>query len=150
MSELLGADTEVLDRDAESLSADSRRVQDLRTLAHRAVTELQASWNGVDLAHLTRLWEEQASPLLAAASQSLDTCAARLRAQSAAQSLASRSDAGTRPVGPLPLRPAAAPPDHGSPAGNAAWWRSHRRIFARCSTPLLTRSPTASSPRHGR
>jgi uncharacterized protein YukE len=124
VSELLGANTDVLEHVAGSLSTDSRRVQDLRALAQRVVTELQLSWNGHDLARLTRQWQEQASPLLAAASESLDTCAAQLRAQSAAQDVASSAEGGTRPVGVLPLRPAAAPPDRGSPAENAAWWRS--------------------------
>ena len=124
MSELLGARTDVLDRNAESLSSDARRVQDIRTLAHRAVAELQAGWNGSDLMHLTQQWEQQASPLLAGASASLDTCAAQLRAQSAAQRVASSNDGGSSPTTPMPLTPPAAPPARGSPADNATWWTS--------------------------
>jgi len=124
VSELLGARTDVLDRNAESLSSDARRVQDIRTLAHRAVAELQAGWNGSDLMHLTQQWEQQASPLLAGASASLDTCAAQLRAQSAAQRVASSNDGGSSPTTPMPLTPPAAPPARGSPADNATWWRS--------------------------
>ena len=124
MSELLGARTDVLDRDAESLSADARRVQDIRTLAHRAVAELQAAWNGSDLMHLTQQWQRQASPLLAGASASLDTCAAQLRAQATAQRVASSNGAGSSSTTPMPMTPPAPPPARGSPADNATWWRS--------------------------
>lgn len=129
MSELLGADTDVLDRDAESLSLDARRVQEIRTLAQRAVAELQISWNGSDLLQLTQQWVQQTSPLLAAASASLDGCASRLRAQSAAQRMASSSETGggwlsASGVVPMPLRPPGPPPGQGSPATNATWWTS--------------------------
>ena len=120
MSELLGANTDVLDRDAESLSADARRVQDIRTLAHRAVGELQAGWNGSELMRLTQQWEQRASPLLAGASASLDICAAQLRAQSAAQRLTSSNGGGTSPTTPMPMTSPAPPPTRGSPADNAA------------------------------
>ena len=53
MSELLGADTDLLDLSAESLSTDARRVQDIRCLTQRAVAELQANWNGFDLMRLS-------------------------------------------------------------------------------------------------
>jgi Alpha/beta hydrolase len=143
LSELLGADTDVMDRLAESLSTDTRRVQDIRTLARRAVAELQASWGGPDLLQLTQQWEQQASPQLAGALASLDTCAARLRAQSTAQKGASSGDGagsgrfagGLAAVGALgslipglgcdsPMSPAGRPPNNGSPGGSAAWWRS--------------------------
>jgi hypothetical protein len=129
VSELLGANTDLLDRKAESLSTDAHRVRDIRTLVQRAVGELQASWNGSDLMHLTQLWEQQTSPLLAGASTSLDTCAAQLRAQSAAQRAASSSDgdgAGLLPPGvaPMLIGPPASPPTRGSPAANATWWRA--------------------------
>jgi glycine cleavage system regulatory protein len=124
VSELLGANTDVLERNAQQLSTDSRRVQDIRTLAQRAVAELQASWNGSDLLHLTQEWEQQASPLLVGASASLDTCAAQLRAQSAAQRVASGADGGSGPARPTPVTPPSAPPTQGSPAGNATWWKS--------------------------
>ena len=124
MSELLGANTEFLERVAGSLNTHARRVQDIRALAHRVVTELQVSWNGSDVDQLTQEWEERASPLLAVASDSLSSCATQLRAQSSAQQLASRAAGGTDPVGPRPIQPAAAPPARGSPADNAAWWSS--------------------------
>lgn len=131
---MLGAKTDVLDQVAASLSADARRMQDIRTLAQRAVFELQTVWNGNDLVQLTRLWEQQASPQLAAASGVLDSCATQLRAQSAAQRDASRSEVtgSGRPASPGPLfveTPPAldltvAPPARGLPGDNAAWWRS--------------------------
>src|SRR5450759_643011 len=98
MNELLGANTDVLDRNAETLSTDARRVQDIRTLAQRAVVELQASWTGSDTMRLSKQWGQQASPLLAGASASLDTCAAQLRAQSAAHRVASSSSSPTTPI----------------------------------------------------
>ena len=124
MSELLGADTDLLDRNAESLSTDARRVQDIRCLTQRAVTELQANWNGFDLVRLSEQWEQQASPLLAGASVSLDSCAAQLRAQSAAQRATSSNDSGNIPITPMLMTPPASPPERGSPADNATWWRS--------------------------
>lgn len=128
MSELLGANVGVLDQVAESLSTDARRMQDIRTLAQRAMFELQAGWNGPDLLHLTHQWEWQASPQLAAASALLDSCAARLRAQSAAQREASGRDGGgsapfpvvTPALARIPVPPAL----HGSPGDNATWWQS--------------------------
>lgn len=128
MSELLGANTDVLDRRAEALSTDARRVQDIRTLAQRAMRELEATWTGSDLMRLTQQWEQQTSPLLAGASASLDTCAARLRAQSAAQRVTSSNEAGGGPTTSMPLllpvSPPAPPPGRGSPADNATWWKS--------------------------
>jgi len=124
VSELLGANTDVLERKAESLTSDARRVQDIRTLAQRALGELQASWNGSDLAHLTQQWEQQTSPLLAGASASLDTCAARLRAQSAAQRVTSSSNGGTSHTAAVFVTAPTSPPKHGSPADNATWWTS--------------------------
>ena len=131
---MLGAKTDVLDQVAESLSADARRMQDIRTLAQRAVFELQTVWIGIDLVELTRLWEQQASPQLAAASGALDSCATRLREQSAAQRDASRSDVtgsgAAMGLGPLFFATLPAPnvsmspPAHGSPGDNAAWWGS--------------------------
>ena len=134
MNELLGADTEALERDAESLSTSSRRVQDLHILAQRAVGELQAGWTGSDLRHLTQQWEQQTSPLLAGVCASLETCAAQLRAQSAAQRIASgvdggvhggsRVDGGSDRATPPWMTQPAPPPMHGSPAESASWWRS--------------------------
>ena len=154
MTELLGANTDTLDRMAESLRLDARRVADIRTQAQRAVAELQAGWNGPDLWDLTQQWEQETSPQLAITSTSLDTCAAELRAQSAAQRWASGENdsvwasfptwmapsaalgipllAGpggntpTRP--PLTTTPPSTPPTsrpkHGTPTDNASWWRS--------------------------
>ncbi len=85
MTELLGANTDALDLMAETMSTDARRVQDIRNQAQRAVAELETGWTGPDLWNLTQQWEQQASPQLASASASLDLCAARLRAQTAAQ-----------------------------------------------------------------
>jgi hypothetical protein len=124
VSEFLGANTDVLERNAESLSADARRVLDIHTLAQHAVAELQASWSGSDRIRVTQQWEQQASPLLAGASASLDTCAAQLRAQSAAQRIASGEDGDLSATRALPLAPPAAPPARGSPADNTAWWKS--------------------------
>jgi hypothetical protein len=124
VSELLGANTDVLERNAESLSSDSRRVADIRLLAQRAMDELAASWSGLDLMGLTRQWEQLGSPLLAGASASLETCATLLRAQSAAQRLASSSEGGGSLSTPVPLTPPALPPRLGSPANNATWWRA--------------------------
>lgn len=124
MSELLGANTDVLDRTAESLSGDARRIQDIRTLAQRSLGELQASWNGADLMYLTQQWEQRTSPLLAGASASLDTCAAQLRAQSAAQGVTSRSDGGGSHATLAFITAPVPPPAHGSPADNAGWWKS--------------------------
>ena len=146
----MGANTDVQERNSESLSADARRVQDIRTLAQRAVAELQAIWDGPDLVQLTLQWEQQTSPMLAGASASLDTCAAQLRAQSAAQRAASSSYGGslgsipewmapsaalgipflpktgdqTQAEPPMLTTPLASPPKRGSPAANATWWRS--------------------------
>jgi uncharacterized protein YukE len=129
VSELLGANTDVLDRSAESLSTDARRLADIRIMAQRVLGELQASWSGSDLMRLTQQWEQQASPLLAGACASLDTCAAQLRVQSAAQRLTSSSGPGSSglvPAGmtPMPGAPPSSPPMHGSPADNASWWKS--------------------------
>jgi len=131
VSELLGANTDLLDRHAESLRTDAQRVQDIRTLAQRAMAELQASWTGPDLMQLTQQWEHQVSPLLAGASTSLDACAAQLRAQSVAQRAASSSDGGGpslfptgMPLAAMPVTPPASPPKAGTPADNALWWRS--------------------------
>ena len=148
MSELLGAAVDVLDQVAESLSVDAQKMQDIRTLAQRAVLEMQIGWNGPDLVHLTLQWEDLASPQLAAAAASLISCADRLRAQSTAQREASRNGwyaggSGPYSVGtclPSMLTPILTPistepatgkpsvsqpePEQGSPGDNAAWWRS--------------------------
>lgn len=124
MGELLGANTDVLERHAESLSADARRVQDIRALAQRAVSALQAGWNGSDLMHLSQEWEQRASPMLSGASASLDTCACELRAQSGAQRIASQASGGASPARHLLITAPAAPPTSGGPADSSAWWTS--------------------------
>jgi hypothetical protein len=88
------------------------------------VSELQSCWNGSDLLRVTQQWEQQASPLLAGASASLETCAAQLRAQSAAQRTASNADGGIGATRALPQAPPGAPPTRGSPADYATWWKS--------------------------
>ena len=130
MTELLGANTDLLDLMAETMSTDARRVQDIRNQAQRAVAELETGWNGPDLWHLIQQWEQQASPQLASASASLDLCAARLRAQSGAQRWTSSGgdDGGCTSawtalsaLTALSAGPAY-PPNHGSPTDNASWW----------------------------
>src|SRR5450631_1166575 len=73
---------------------------------------------------VTRQWEYEASPLLSSASASLDTCAAQLRAQSAAQRAASTAHGSLGTTRALPPAPPGGPPRRGSPADNAFWWRS--------------------------
>jgi hypothetical protein len=147
MNELLGANTDTLDRMAESLRVDARRLQDIRSRAQHAVAEMQTAWNGPDLWHLTQQWEQQGPPALASASTSLDTCASRLRAQSSAQRGASSSDGSSSgavfswltpgaalgvpgPVSPggstetPAMTPAGSQPGDGSPGENARWWKS--------------------------
>jgi uncharacterized protein YukE len=150
MDELIGANTDTLDRMADSLGFDARRVQDIRTQAQHVVAEMTAVWNGPDLWRLTQQWEQQAMPQLTRASTSLDTCASRLREQSTAQRLASSIDNGSAGSFPAWMAPGAAlgiplgagpgsglasgpstltttagsPPTHGSPGENASWWRS--------------------------
>ena len=150
MYELLGANTETLDRMAESLGLDARTLEDIRTRAQQVVAEMQAAWNGPDLWHLIQQWEQQGLPQLASASTSLETCAAQLLAQSTAQSGASSGEGtgsgsvfrwvapgvalgigvpasadGGSSTEPLTLVPAAgSAPKHGSPGENASWWRS--------------------------
>ena len=150
MNELLGANTDTLDRMAESLGLDARRLQDIRTRARQVVAEIQAAWNGPDLWHLIQQWEQQGLPQLASASTSLDTCASQLRAQSSAQRGASSGDGnssgsvltwlapgvalgipvpaspggGSSTEPPTPTPAAGSPPEHGSPGENASWWKS--------------------------
>ncbi|MEP7034423.1 MAG: alpha/beta hydrolase [Actinomycetota bacterium] len=154
MTELLGANTDTLDRMAQSLRVDSRAVQDIRARAQQAVAELEAAWNGPDLWHLTQQWEQQTLPQLANASTGLEMGACKLLAQSSAQRAASSADdggavpgwpapfawmapgaalgipggtnpAGTAPTGPpTPTSAAGSPPQHASPRENADWWRS--------------------------
>jgi len=148
MNELLGANTDTLDRMAESLGVDARRLQDIGIRAQQVVAEMQAAWNGPDLWHLIQQWEQQGLQQLASASTSLDTCASRLRAQSSAQRGASSGDRSSTgsvlswlapgaalgiavPVShgdstepPTRARVAGSPPGHGSPGENASWWKS--------------------------
>ncbi len=123
----LGADTDTLDRIAESLRADARSVQDIHARAQRAVAELQAGWDGSDFWHLTQLWEQQASPQLASASASLETCGVELRAQSNAQRATSGSERDS--ADPLllwraPGQGQVSPPNGASPAESASWWKA--------------------------
>ena len=150
MNELLGANTDTLDRMAESLGLDARGLQDIGTRAQQVVTEIQTVWNGPDLWLLIQQWEQQWLPQLASASTSLDTCASQLRAQSSAQRGASSCDnsssgsvltwltpgvslgipvpaspGGGSSTEPPTLTPAVgSPPGRGSPGENASWWKS--------------------------
>jgi uncharacterized protein YukE len=146
MDELLGANTDTLDRMAESLALDARTLQDIRTRGRQVVEEIDAAWNGPDPWHLIQQWEQQGLPQLAAASTSLETCASQLRAQSTGQQ-PRRQQLGfglhvvgtrRRPRHPVPASPggrssteaptrtprAGSPPEHGSPGENASWWKS--------------------------
>lgn len=144
MSELLGANVDVLDQLAASFTAHARIVQDIRTVAQRALLELQAGWNGPDLIQLTHQWERQTSPQLVATAELLDGCAVQLGAQSAAQREASGGASAGATAGATAgansgvssgpdtiafATPAAAsmpdpPPVRGSPADNATWWKA--------------------------
>ena len=131
MTELIGADTDALDRTAQSLSVDARKLQDIRSQVQRVVAEMQAVWDGDDLRHLIQQWEQEASPHLAGASTILDSCASQLRAQSDAQRAASRGDGGYDGSSPSLVASAGVlgtstvtPPPNRSPRENASWWRS--------------------------
>jgi len=124
VSELLGADVDVLDRVAESLTANARRMGDLGALAQQAMRALRTSWSGPDLEGLAQQWERQSAPQLAATCTSLDSCAAQLRAQSAAQRQASGTlVAGSVAFAPMGIPRPVPPPTRGSPVDKATWWR---------------------------
>jgi hypothetical protein len=58
MDELLGANTDTLDRMAESLGLDAQTLQDIRRRAWQVVAEIRAAWDGPDLWHLIQQWEQ--------------------------------------------------------------------------------------------
>lgn len=85
MSQLIGADTRRVDAIAEGLHGYSQDVQDLRTMAERAVIEMRNAWSGGDFEHIAHRWEQEAGPRLAEAASALSTMVVALRAQSAEQ-----------------------------------------------------------------
>jgi hypothetical protein len=95
MSELLGADTRSLDLIAEELGGHSQDIQDLRTMAQRAVAELCDAWGGSDFELFAWRWEHEAGPRLAHMSLALSTMATTLRAQAEAQRQASGDTGGS-------------------------------------------------------
>jgi uncharacterized protein YukE len=85
MSALLGADTRRVDLIAEGLRGRSGDIQDLRTMAQRAVAELRNAWAGPDFESIARRWEQEAAPRLTDVSSALSTMASALRAQAEEQ-----------------------------------------------------------------
>src|SRR5450756_892009 len=60
MSQLMGADTRRVGLIAEGLHGYSEDVQNLRTMAQRAVFEMRNAWGGGDFEHIARRWEQEA------------------------------------------------------------------------------------------
>lgn len=100
MNQLMGADTRRVDLIADGLHGYSEDVQDLRTMAQRAVFEMRNAWGGGDFEHIVRRWEQEAGPRLADAASSLSAMVGVLRSQAAEQRRASGDPGGARvPVG---------------------------------------------------
>jgi len=100
MSQLMGADTRRVGLIAEGLHGYSEDVQNLRTMAQRAVFEMRNAWGGGDFEHIARRWEQEAGPRLADAASSLSAMVGVLRSQAAEQRRASGDPGGARvPVG---------------------------------------------------
>ncbi len=93
MSQLMGADTRRVDLIAEGLQRYSQDVQNLRTMAQRAVFEMRNAWAGGAFEHTAQRWEQEAGPRLADAS-SLSAMVAVLWLQAAEQRRVS-GDAGS-------------------------------------------------------
>ena len=91
MSELLGADTRRVDIIAERLRGYSQDIENLRTIAQRAVAELRNGWGGPDFERVAQRWEQEAGPRLRDMSSALSTMAAALHAQAEGQRRASGS-----------------------------------------------------------
>jgi uncharacterized protein YukE len=85
MSALLGADTRSVDVIAEGLRGRSEAIQDLRTMAQRAVAEMRNAWAGPDFESIAQRWEQEAAPRLTDVSTALSTMASALRAQAEEQ-----------------------------------------------------------------
>ena len=96
MSALLGADTRRVDLIAEGFRGHSQDIQDLRTMAQRAVAEMRNGWAGPDAEGIVRRWEQEAGPRLTDVATALSTMAAALRAQAEGQRQASGSTDGSR------------------------------------------------------
>lgn len=94
MSELLGADSRRVDLIAEGLRGYSQDIQNLRTLAQRAVAEMRTDWRGPDFERIAQRWEQEAGPRLTDVSSALSTMATTLRAQAEEQSRVSGNSAG--------------------------------------------------------
>lgn len=92
MSQLLGADTGRVDVIASGFHDFSEDVQDLRTLAQRAVCELRDAWGGGDFERIAQRWEQGAGPRLEQVASSLAAMAVALRSQTAEQRLVSGRD----------------------------------------------------------
>lgn len=118
MSQLLGADTRRVDGIAERLHGYSQDVQNLATLAHRAVIELRNAWGGTDFERLDQGWEHEAGPRLADAASSLSAMALALRTQVAEQRRVSGDAGGTGGAGGSGVPVArGVPPGTGVPVG---------------------------------
>lgn len=91
MSQLLGADTRRVDIIAVGLRGYSQDIENLRTIAQRAVAELRNGWGGPDFERLAQRWEQEAGPRLRDVSSALSTMAAALHAQAEEQRQASGS-----------------------------------------------------------
>ena len=101
MSALLGADTRRVVVIAERLRGHSQDVQDLQSMAQRAVAEMRNVWAGPDFEGISRRWEQEAGPRLTHVSAVLSTMATALLAQADEQRQAS-GDTGSpsTPAGP--------------------------------------------------
>jgi len=89
MSALLGADTRRVDAIADRLRGHSQDVQDLQSMARRAVAEMRHAWAGPDFESIARRWEQEAGPRLSDVSAVLNAMAGALRAQAGQQREAS-------------------------------------------------------------
>ena len=94
MSQLMGADTRRVDLIAEGLQRYSQDVQNLRTMAQRAVFEMRNAWAGGAFERIAQRWEREAGPRLADAASSLSAMVAVLWLQAAEQRQVS-GDAGS-------------------------------------------------------
>jgi len=99
VSVLLGADTRRVDAIADGLRGHSDDVQNLRSIAARAVAELRSSWAGGDFEGVAARWEQEAGPRLVDAASALSAMAGSLRAQAAEQRSTSSRGAGSMAAG---------------------------------------------------
>lgn len=92
MSQLLGADTRRVDAIAAGLHGYSEDVQDLRTLAQRAVCEMREAWDGGDFESIAQRWEQETGARLGQVASSLAAMVVALRSHTAEQRLVSGPD----------------------------------------------------------